>query len=201
MKGFYPWKEGGRGSLQQKHFSSLFSDLPSGRLPPVRAGVVELQPCTLPVLLLHPQEAVPGRNPALPGLVRRVRLHSLNPGTHPCWGQQGASHSPPWSLRVLLCHLLGKLQPQQILPSSAVTPNRDQGRVAALSSGHWLWDSCQESVPCEGDPSFLGSTDSMLGWRCFTALGQGFLLCGRPGASAGSHAESCPEEQELAGVR
>lgn len=124
--------------MQQKHFSSLFSVLPSGRLPAVRVGVVELQPCALQVLLLHPQEAVPGWHPALPGLVRRVRLHTLNPGTHPCWGQQGASHTSPWSLGVLPCRPLGKLQPKQILPSGAVTPTRERG--------HCLWDSSQGSA-------------------------------------------------------
>jgi len=62
--------KGGKGLVQQKHFCSLFSVPPSGRLPPVRVGVVELQPCALRVLLLRPQEAVPGRHPALPWLVR-----------------------------------------------------------------------------------------------------------------------------------
>lgn len=160
--------------MQQKHFSSLFSVLPSGRLPAMRVGVVELQPCALRVLLLHPQEAVPGWHPALPGLVRRVRLHTLNPGTHPCWGQQGASHTSPWE------PWSPALPPAWEAPAQANPPQQcsdtNQG-AGTLSVGQLPGICCRVRV----STSCTGSTGSMLccageasAATAGTALGRGF---------------------------
>lgn len=146
--------------MQQKHFSSLFSVLPSGCLSPMWAGVVELQPCALRVLLLHPQEAVPGWHPALPGLVRRAPLHSLNRGTHPCWRESRVlptRHPEPWS---------PAQPPAWEAPAQANPPQQhsdtkqDQGRVAALG---WtlLGDSCHVKVTL---PSWAAL---VLCWKCF----------------------------------
>lgn len=54
-----------------------------------------------------------------------------DPDAPPCWGQRDASHTSPWSLGLMPCHPLGKLQPKQILPSSKRAPSRDRGRVTA----------------------------------------------------------------------
>lgn len=154
--------------MQQKHFSSLFSVLPSGRLPAVRVGVVELQPCALRVLLLHPQEAVPGWHPALPGLVRRVRLHTLNPGTLTCFPHVTLE---PWS---------PALPPAWEAPAQANPPQRcsdtNQG-AGTLSVGQLPGICCLVRV----STSCTGSTGSMLccageasAATAGTALGRGF---------------------------
>lgn len=65
---------------------------------------------------------------------------------HPsCWRESRVlptRHPEPWSPAQ---HLLGKLQPEQILPSSAVTPNRTRGVWQPLA-GHGQGDSCQGSA-------------------------------------------------------
>lgn len=177
----------------------------SGRLSPMRAGVVELQPRALRVLLLHPPEAVPGWNPALPGLVRRVPLPSLNPGAHPCWGQQGASHTSPWSLGSCPDTCLGSSRPSKS-PSRRGDSNKSpsqRGDTSRACGSPWLEAGCGTAarrlyLVKVTFPSWAALT------RCWggeaspamagTALDWGFLLSGHPGASAGRHTESCPEQ-------
>lgn len=110
----------------------------SGCLPSLRPSMVELQPCSLRVLLLCAQGAVPGRCAALPELVRRVPLQAVRSGHQEALGMARCF----LHCHFLLCHHPGS--------SSTSRP-----RWAAATGLQQRW------VLCCGHPSAAGRTSAV----------------------------------------